>query len=226
MGTSLKSCCAVMGVLAGLVLAGCGGGNTPGAPAPTGTPTPAVVINTPTAAASPTSAPAATTAAPDEVTLATAFTNTPLPGLVEIPDVPTYPGILKSTRVHAVARSVKCGNPQSYTYHGYAFVNYDVSYSVDYGKPGLSRDEKLKSPVNQQIVDFYHQQFAAKGWQVTDETDETDALVKIIAWDDEERAATPEPGQDAYDGACYVVTVLVQPASADLHIIAIVGRDE
>lgn len=185
---------------------------------PTATETAPPATATPTAAATsaPTDTPAPTSI-PPTLTDTPAPTPTELPKIVAIPDVPTYPGIIETVGADAIEKLNKCGNTQ--------FLTYDIYYSVDYGDPKMTKDQKKASAKNQEIVAWYHQQFEAQNWKVFDRPNSLEALFQVITWENDNRAYPEQPGLQPYVGACYLVTVLVQPPGADLEIVASVERE-
>jgi WD40 repeat protein len=131
--------------------------------------------------------------------------------IIEIDDVPTYPGITATVAYDALEVPRKCG--------GTIFRHFDVYYSVDYGGD-LTKEEKMASPLNQQIMDFFREQFAADDWIGFDIIPPQGAVLDTVFWEEENRSYPAGASDPPFVGSCYLATILIQPPGADLEIIA------
>ncbi len=203
----------ILAMVIAAALGGCAATSTP-TTAPAATPLPATEVATPEPTGVAVSAPPPTETAVPATETATPVPS-PLPPIVEIPEVPTYPKIVQTVGYDALGGLNKCGNA--------IFRHYDIYYSVDYGGE-LSKEEKASSPLNQDILDFYKQQFAAAKWLVYDMKNPIGAVLHSVFWEDEGRAYDPAADQPPFVGSCYLVIVKIQPPGADLEVIADIER--
>jgi hypothetical protein len=132
-------------------------------------------------------------------------------GIIEIEDVPIYPGITETVGYDALDVPRKCA--------GIIFRHFDVYYNVDYGA-NLTKEERKASPLNLEIANFFKQEYAKENWLSFDMLPPRGAAIEIVYWEEENRSYDAAAGDPPFTGSCYLVTVLIQPPGADLEIIA------